>query len=477
MTFVERPFHTTTFISLARTALRGRLRQYKARQRLEELSESEARLRTALTAGRLGTWELDLDSWKLVSCEICRACFGRRPDDPFVYDDLLAALHPDDRPLLGDAVDRSRVTGDNLLAEYRVLGDDSRVTWAALQARSVRTGAADGPRLVGVVLDITERKAVEDGLRRMAEMLEERVAARTAELEEAHAAVLAEVAQREEAEEQLRQAQKVETLGQLTGGVAHDFNNLLAAVIGNLELQRRHVADDGRAMRLIDSALSGAQRGATLTQRMLAFARQQELDPKPVDLGALVHGMASLLERSVGGMAELVYEIDESLPRALADANQLQLALLNLVVNARDAMPNGGTITVRVERADPGENDGLPAGDYVRLAVIDSGTGMDAETLRRALEPFFSTKEIGKGTGLGLSMIGGLAIQLKGALRLASEPGRGTAAELLLPAVAYAAESVPVKMPAEPAAAVPITILLVEDDALIAMSTRACWKI
>jgi PAS domain S-box-containing protein len=471
VTFVERPFHPTTFVSVARTALRGRLRQYEARQRLEELSESEARLRTALTAGRLGTWELDLETHHLVACEISRACFGRGRAEPFAWNDLLGALHPDDMPLLRDAVQRSRTAGDDLVAEHRVVGRDGEVTWVALQARLLRSGTAKGPRFVGVMLDVTERRAVEDGLRRLAELLEERVAKRTAELEEAHAAVLEEVAQREEAEQQLRQAQKMETLGQLTGGVAHDFNNLLAAVIGNLELLRGHVGGDDRAIRLIEGAFSGAQRGAALTQRMLAFARQQELDPQPVDLAALVRGMATLLERSVGGAAELVYEIDEPLPRALADANQLELALLNLAVNARDAMTNGGTITVRLHKASLDENVGLPAGDYVRLAVIDTGTGMDGETLRRATEPFFSTKEIGKGTGLGLSMIEGLATQLNGALRLASEPGRGTTAELLLPAAAHPDVPVSATPHSEPAAVAPITILLVEDDALIAMST------
>ena len=471
VTFVERPFHPTTFVSVARTALRGRLRQYEARQRLEELSESEARLRTALRAGRLGTWELDLETRALVSCEICRACFGRRPDEPFACDDLLAALHPADMPLVRDALQQSRAAGDDLVGEYRVLGRDGGTSWIALQARLVRAGSAGGPRLVGVVLDITERKAVEDGLRRLAETLEERVAVRTAELEQAHAAVLDEVAQREEAEQQLRQAQKMETLGQLTGGVAHDFNNLLAAVIGNLELLQRQVAGNDRAVRLVEGALSGAQRGATLTQRMLAFARQQELDPKPVDLAQLVRDMATLLEHSVGGAAELVYEVREPVPRALADANQLELALLNLVVNARDAMTSVGTITVRLERTRLGEADGMPEGDYVRLAVIDTGMGMDAETLRRAVEPFFSTKEIGKGTGLGLSMIEGLATQLNGALRLASEPGRGTTAELLLPAAAHADDLVSAMPQAESVVAAPMTILLVEDDALIAMST------
>lgn len=471
VTFVERPFHPTTFISVARTALRGRLRQYEARRRLDELSESEARLRTALTAGRLGTWELDARTGRLVCCDIFRACFGRAPDEPLGYADVLAAIHPDDVAAVRGGIDRSLATGQIMIAEPRVLLPGRAMRWLELQARVVQANDAGSATLVGVVLDVTDRKVVEDGLRRLAETLEERVAERTAELEKAHATVLEEASQRELAEQQLRQAQKMETLGQLTGGVAHDFNNLLTAVIGNLELLRRHVAGDDRALRLIDGSLSGAQRGATLTQRMLAFARQQELDPKPVDLGELIRGMSSLIERSAGGAAEIVYELDDRLPKAMGDANQLELALLNLVVNARDAMPDGGTITIALNEVRSTGEDGLPAGAYVRLAVRDTGIGMDAETLRRAREPFFSTKELGKGTGLGLSMIDGLALQLNGALRITSEKGRGTTAELMLPVAEGDVEALPVPGQEPAAASAPMTILLVEDDALIAMST------
>ena len=471
VTFVERPFHPTTFVSVARTALRGRMRQYEARQRLRELSESEARLRMALTAGRLGSWELDLDGGTLVASDICRSCFGQPAGTDFAYDDMLAAVHPEDRPGLREAIERSRATGEDVAAEVRVLRPSGEQRWLALRSRMVQQGTGEGPRLVGLVLDITERRGVEDGLRRLTETLEERVAERTVELERAHAMVLEEVTHREAAEQQLRQAQKMETLGQLTGGVAHDFNNLLTAVIGNLELLRRHLGHDERAARLIDGALSGAQRGATLTQRMLAFARQQELDPRPVDLGALVRDMASLIERSAGAGVEVAYRIAAALPRAMADPNQLELAVLNLVVNSRDAMPGGGKMTLTLDEARMAGDDILPAGSFVRLAVADTGSGMDAETLRRAVEPFFSTKEIGKGTGLGLSMIDGLARQLNGALRLQSEPGRGTVAELLLPAAAHASQPVPAAQEEATAEAAPITILLVEDDALIAMST------
>jgi len=309
-------------------------------------------------------------------------------------------------------------------------------------------------------------------LRALNETLEERVAERTKELSEAHQEVLAEIEQRERAEDQLRHAQKMEMIGQLTGGVAHDFNNLLMAVIGNLDLLRKQVADDSRAMRYIDSAMQGAQRGAALTQRLLAFARRQDLRVEPKNLIDLVRGMTGLLERSLGTKVELRLDLPTRLPSALVDANQIELALLNLAVNARDAMPEGGVLTVKLDLREGNSSSDLPPGRYVCLSVRDTGTGMDAETLRRAAEPFFSTKELGKGTGLGLSMIQGLAVQLKGALRMASEPGRGTVAELWLPVTSRA------ETPAEPEAAPAaddearnLTILVVDDDFLISMST------
>ena len=319
-----------------------------------------------------------------------------------------------------------------------------------------------------------EARAHFEELRRLNETLEERVVARTEELERAHADVLRQIAERERAEEKLRQAQKMETVGQLTGGVAHDFNNLLMAVLGNLDLLRKHVSNDPKAVRLISGALQGAKRGAALTQRLLAFARRQDLQVRPVDLAALVHGMTDLLQRSLGPGIDLRLQLDGASRPAVADSNQVELALLNLAVNARDAMPKGGILTIELDTAEACAGDPeLRPGPYIRLAVTDTGCGMDADTLKRAVEPFFSTKELGKGTGLGLSMIHGLAVQLKGKLRLTSEVGRGTRAELWLPA----ATATPKEEPAMPAAKAAFaangraTILVVDDDVLIAMST------
>ena len=311
-------------------------------------------------------------------------------------------------------------------------------------------------------------------LQQMNDQLERRVQERAAQLQHAHDELLSSIADRERAQEQVRHLQKLESIGQLTGGVAHDFNNLLTAVMGNLELLRKRLPANPSFDRLIDGAMQGAQRGAALTQRLLAFARRQSLEPRAVDMADLVRGMDELLHRSIGPSVDMVLDLPPNLPAAQADANQIELALLNLAVNARDAMPDGGTLTIALDCAVTGEAQDLDAGRYVRLIVSDTGTGMDGDTLRRAIEPFFSTKELGKGTGLGLSMIHGLALQLNGALRLLSEPERGTRAELWLPVAIGAAAAVPVE-PATVDQAVPrhATLLFVDDDYLISLSTAS----
>jgi signal transduction histidine kinase len=260
----------------------------------------------------------------------------------------------------------------------------------------------------------------EDQLRQANETLEARVEQRTREHERAMA--------------QLHEAQKLETLGQLTGGVAHDFNNLLTPVIGNLDMLRRRVPEeDSRAQRLIDGGLQAASRAATLVQRLLAFARRQDLQPRPVAIGGLLEGMSDMLARSLGPTIDVRVSIEPGMPAARVDPNQLELALLNLAINARDAMPDGGPLRIEAAAVDRPAAGTLAEGKYIRIAVIDRGVGMESETLARAVEPFFSTKGVGKGTGLGLSMVHGLAAQLGGMLTLTSDPGQGTTAEILLP--------------------------------------------
>jgi signal transduction histidine kinase/CheY-like chemotaxis protein len=299
-----------------------------------------------------------------------------------------------------------------------------------------------------------------DVLARSREELERLVAERTREREEALA--------------QLHEAQKLETIGQLTGGVAHDFNNLLTPIMGNLDMLRRRIpVDDPRSQRLIESALQATGRAATLVQRLLAFARRQDLQPRAVDVSGLLIGIEDLVMRSIGPTVTVVVNAPPELPAARVDPSQFELAVLNLAINARDAMPGGGRLTMEVsfEEIEAAQDRRLKGGRYIRVSVVDTGVGMDASTLKRSIEPFFSTKGLGKGTGLGLSMVHGLAAQSGGALILSSTPGAGTRAELWLPVAdekAIASEQAYVE--AIPAAR-PATVLLVDDEELVRIGT------
>ncbi len=279
----------------------------------------------------------------------------------------------------------------------------------------------------------------------------------------------------EQTREALFQSQKLEAIGQLTGGIAHDFNNLLMAVLGSLEMAQKRLPDDPQINRLIGNAIQGARRGATLTQRMLAFARRQELKREPIDLTGLVLGLEDLLNQSLGPLFSLSIEMAPRLPAVESDPAQLRSALVNVIINARDAMPHGGTITLTAasKRVDPGAAD-LAPGDYVRLTVIDQGEGMSAETLARAAEPFFTTKGIGKGTGLGLAMIHGLMKQSGGTLRLRSRVGVGTEVELWLPVAARDLANTKINSTTEAGApSRSLKILAVDDDELVLLNTVA----
>lgn len=339
-----------------------------------------------------------------------------------------------------------------------------------LQAISVQTAILTAER--GRRRQYQAREYLKAQLGAAAE-LERLVQVRTQALEEANSQLREESSRRERAQAALLQAQKLETLGQLVGGVAHDFNNLLMAVIGNLDLLAKRLKGDARQTRLLTGAIEGAKRGATLTQRLLAFARKQELQSRATDALALVRDMRALIERSVGPMVEVDIQGTDELPPVTVDPNQLEMALLNLAVNARDAMPSGGLLQISLEaRSLTGERQDLTPGDYVRLAVQDTGCGMDSATLAKAVEPFFSTKGVGKGTGLGLSMVHGLAEQSGGAFYLDSEVGVGTTAQLWLPVSSGVAEPGPELRPSQ-AEIAPATILFVDDDPLIAASTVA----
>jgi signal transduction histidine kinase/CheY-like chemotaxis protein len=436
-------------------------RDYDARQIAESVTEVLIRMLGLEFACMSGRWDGDQPVWVARTSD-------RAAPDPM----------PAIRSALGEWL--NRYPSSEVVTIANPFGAGSvRVVFIPVAAGEdavivAAARAADFPTATQrLLVEVTANQAAiairrwqaEHARQRLNETLEERVAT--------------EIKQRIKVEEAFRQAQKMEALGQLTGGIAHDFNNLLSAVLGNLKLLRKRLADDAAALRLIDGAIEGAERGAALTQRLLAFARQQDLHPAAVDAAQLICGMIEMLRRSIGPLIEIETAFAEDLWTAHVDANQLELALLNLVANARDAMPDGGrlTLSARNETIAARAEGTLAAGDYVCLTVADTGAGMDDATLARATEPFFTTKGAGKGTGLGLSMVHGLAAQSGGALRLSSRSGAGTMAELWLPR-SPARPATPAAAPARAAPQVPrsCTILVVDDDALISMATCEMLK-
>jgi PAS domain S-box-containing protein len=335
-------------------------------------------------------------------------------------------------------------------------GSEAMGRWFDVHA--LRIGDPQSRRIAILFNDISQRREAEARLRQLNDTLESRVSERTVELEQAH--------------EQLRQSQKLEAMGQLTGGVAHDFNNLLSPIVGSLDLLHRKKLGGEREQRLIDGALQSAERARVLVQRLLAFARRQPLQTQAVDVGALVAGMADLVASTSGPRVKVEIDLAHDLYPAMADANQVEMAILNLAVNARDAMPEGGTLTIAAKPAimDAGARADLAAGPYVRLSVADTGVGMDEATLERAIEPFFSTKGIGRGTGLGLSMVHGLASQLGGGLTITSKPGLGTCVELYLPATNEGAQQTDRTSDGDARSGAG-TVLLVDDEELVRAST------
>jgi len=322
--------------------------------------------------------------------------------------------------------------------------------------------------LIAAVRALLRIRRAEDKLRTINEELESRVQERTRQLMEANQQLTYEIAEREKAQASLIQALKTEALGQLTGGIAHDFNNLLMIISSNLTLMGKYLGDNSKLRKYWEGAKEGADRAVTLTQRLLTFARRQELKIEVVDVAALLASVHSLIERSVGPMNDIVLDVSEDLRLAIADRNQLELALLNLAVNARDAMPDNGQLTIAARNARPPAGSGLADGDYVHLSVTDTGTGMDARTLSRATEPFFSTKGPDRGTGLGLAMVRGLLDQLGGALILESAPGHGTTANLWLPTAVE--ESRPAEVRRAAASGTRrLSILFVDDESILLM--------
>lgn len=460
VTFLERPFHPTTLISLARSALRARKRQYEARARLAELREGETRYRTlfdTMDEGFAVIEFLDGPEGALSDYVHVQAnpAYERHTGIANVVGQKVREMVPDEAEGWIALYRQVLVSGEPIRFERELVA-----THRHLELSAFRIEPARRKEVAVIFQDVTERKRAERELRELNEGLEARVTAI--------------VAERETVMAQLHEAQKLETIGQLTGGVAHDINNLLTPITGALDLlNRRYGVDDPRSARLLDGALQSAERAKILVSRLLGFARRQALETRAVDIGQLFEGMRDLIASSVGPAIELRMLPAHDLPAGIADPNQLELAILNLCVNARDAMEGGGVLTITAERVVMGATRAgkLEPGAYIRISVIDTGAGMDEATLAKAVEPFFSTKDVGKGTGLGLSMVHGLAAQLGGAFELQSVIGQGTRADLYLPVAKAGTVSLPARLPAAGKPVRPLRLLLIDDEELVRRGT------
>jgi len=571
-----------------------------ARKRTEDaLRESEQRLGLALQAGKLGSWSLDIDSLAFEISDRGRALFGLPTDTELTYSTVLSMIHPDDlRGTLAE-IELSMADGRDYEVEYRVVWPDGSVHWVMARGHPICDADRRPVRVVGALLDTTERNRAREELQLLNDTLERRVRQRTRELrneideraraEEAqrasdarYAAVFEHTAaglillsvtsddrfiyeainpsherasgrtaaevigktpydvfprelgdrlaarfrrcrdtgvpisyedtypypvgarinqstavpirdadgriakllisthdltERKATEEALRQSQKLEAIGLLTGGVAHDFNNLLTSVLGNLELAARRSLDPA-LRRLLDGATRAAQRGAKLTEQLLAFARKQRLERKAVDLNRLVAGMTEMLVSTIGATIRIETGPGKGLWPAMVDVNQLELVILNLAINARDAMPSGGVLSIRTENlrvSRDGHPAGLATGDYIVLSLADNGTGMSEEVKAKAFEPFFTTKQVGRGSGLGLSQAYGIVRQLGGGVDIDSRPGVGTTVRVYLPRAARApqeprgtAEHVDLSTPQS------ARILVVDDDSGVREFVASC---
>jgi len=422
------------------------------------LRESDERLNAALLASGTGTFYWDLRNNRLDMDLPMQRLFGLEGLTSGWLDDLLGRIHPDDRAAIAQQCERCARYGDDLEMQFRVLLPEGTERWIFDKGQTF-TDSNDRPTyMVGACLDITQHKRTERALQRLNETLEQRVNA--------------EVAARAKTEAALRQSQKMEAVGQLTGGLAHDFNNLLAGVIGSLELLsvRLQQGRTGDLERYIHSALTSANRATALTHRLLAFSRRQTLDPSPTDLNALIEGMMELLQRTIGPLVSYSTQLSDDLWLTLCDTNQLENALLNLTINARDAMPDGGQLTLTSENLVLGEPLAeeltLPPGEYVALGVRDTGVGIPPERLGYVFDPFYTTKPLGEGTGLGLSMVYGFAKQSGGAVRIESTVGEGTSVWIYLPR--YHGQSASLHAPATPEPASTSvegrTVLVVDDE-------------
>ncbi|MBW8304034.1 MAG: PAS domain S-box protein, partial [Brevundimonas sp.] len=422
------------------------------REAQARLQESETRFRTVADSAPALIWMTDDEARLTFVNRRFRTFFGVETDEA-VDGAWTRLVHPDDLPGFDDAYGDAFANRDRFEGVVRVNHPQLGLRWLRCEGVPRFDGAGQFQGYVGANVDVTEAKQAEDDLKRINELLEERVGEALAE--------------KAKAEADLMHAQRMEAVGRLTGGVAHDFNNLLTVVIGALDMMLRSPEDAARQKKLGEAALSAARRGERLTHQLLAFSRRQALRPEPTDLNGLIRESEPLLRRALGEAIEFRLKLRRGGARVSVDPAQFEAALLNLVVNARDALGDSGKVTVQTLSCPvvEGEIAELPAGDYVCVTVSDNGSGMSPEVMERVFEPFFTTKPVGKGTGLGLSQVYGFARQSGGGVRVTSTVGRGTEIRLYLPQLA-AAERPDAAMPVAELRAVAAgrRLLLVEDD-------------
>jgi PAS domain S-box-containing protein len=443
----------------------GTMMDVTERRRVEEsLRESEERFRSMADSAPALIWMTDADG-DIVFLNRYHEQFFGHPVEKLFGGDWRTVIHPDDLDSFLEEFQRAVQSRLMWRREVRVRDGAGSTRWLRCEGAPRKSGAeGDFLGYVGCNVDITESKLAADAL-------EKRIDERTGELAAANRQLVAQIEERERVEETLRQVQRLEAVGQLTSGVAHDFNNLLTVILGNLSFAERSAKDAPLKKRMSNMRMA-AERGASLVAQLLAFSRRQRLEPKAVNLNETVGGMRELLQSSMGGTVAVDIILEEDLWPALVDPTQIELIILNLAINARDAMDVGGLLKVETSNVtlhDQPERPEQPAsGDYVVVSVTDSGSGMSDEIMARVFEPFFTTKEVGKGSGLGLSQVLGFAKQSGGGVRIETREGKGTTVCVYLPRAAQDLPKAKKKAPRarQPVPAVP-TILLVDDDDLV----------
>ena len=415
------------------------------KKRLEaKLDEGRTQLAEAERLADVGSWVWEIPEGRVIWSDQLSSIYGRRPEHvEGTFEDFLQQVHQDDRTRVQTQFSQALVSGQTFQSDMRIIRPEGEVRYLRTCGEMIRDGTGIARRMLGASQDVTDLKQTEHALEKaekayhtLVERVRDYATRNVNERRETQTAL-------EQAREQLAQSQKMEAVGQLTGGVAHDFNNLLTIIVGNLEIAQRSLDNwtDGtrdRVRRVINNAMRGAQRGASLTQRLLAFSRRQPLDPKVLDPNKLLTDMSDFLRRSLGETINLEMTRAAALWRIEADPVQLEAALLNLAVNARDAMPEGGKLTIETRNTFLDENycrknAEVVSGHYVEIAVSDTGEGMSRQVLGRVFEPFFTTKAVGQGTGLGLSQVYGFIKQSGGHVQIYSQIGDGTTVKLYLP--------------------------------------------